>query len=135
MRFAGFVLLLLSCSSALSSWIPPSTEAILEIVLPKEEFKQATLSEIVTVIERESKKRDIHHKGIKIVLLSQKDFRLPEPNAITIKKVDIVLKKIAIYQALQYAAFLFNQKIKIVSDTVYYLPPDADFENFQRKGS
>jgi len=109
--------------------VAPS-KSILQSVIPRINLKQATLPEAVQFLERESKRLDPDHRGLKIIVLRPKDFGNSEE--LSVHGIDLSATKLSIDEALKDVAEVFHLKVEIQKD-VYLMPIDADFETWKRQ--
>jgi len=91
-------------------------EKVNALILPRIDFKDATLKEILSFLETNSKQLDPEQKGIKIVL---KDPKSEQGDS----KITLSLSNVPMLEALRYVTNLTNTKFKIgKNDTISILP-------------
>ncbi len=110
--------------------VPDSTKAILDLVIPKVHFDESTLPEVARFFERESRRLDPSHAGIRIVIITPKE--LGYSNATSAYVIRYTATEVTFSEALTSVAQLFNVKLEIQKD-IYIMPTYTDFAEWVKK--
>lgn len=105
----------LSAGNALSPTGPPagkSRELASRLVLPRVEFKEASLSKILPFLQQKSLELDPANKGLNLILNAPGD---PSPEAI---RISLNLSEVLLSETLRYVAELANLKLRYEDDAV-----------------
>jgi len=110
--------------SAGAQTVSPITGEKLSVVIRGVALKHATLPQVAKFMEKQSRKLDPSHQGLRFVVLNPKDFQLstPQPNP----RLDVAFNAITLNEMTHYAAYIFGRKIWIINNTILYVPLAAD---------
>ncbi len=98
--------------------------------MPKVIIKASTLPEVARYFERESKKLDPNHIGVRVIGQGPSDFGVPGKNPVYV--VSYAAKDISFYQALVNAAVRFHSKV-VIRQNIYIVPIDSDFGQWEKQ--
>jgi hypothetical protein len=106
-----------SAKTAPSPTEPPvgmSRDLASRLVLPKVEFKEASLTKILPFLQQKSLELDPAKKGLNLILNAPGD---PSPEAI---RISLRLRNVPLSEALRYVAELANLKLRYEDDAVVF---------------
>jgi hypothetical protein len=111
----------------------PATAGKLLLIVPGVQIANATLPKVAKFIHKESRILDATHKGLRVLVLREKDFgqNIPEPDAG--HQINMAYNSIGLGELIHYSGYLFNRKVLILKNTVFFVPFDADISRLPRK--